>query len=127
MAEAQRLRAAIIVISETASKDASTDKCIPALQGVFADEGGRRFEADDTAIVTDDVLQIQRAVTQRSDGDDFVNLVVTSGGTGFTQKDVTPEVCLSLSFSLSSCFINKTPSPSALLVLKTLSQRVTES
>ena len=127
MAEAQRLRAAIIVISETASKDSSTDKCIPALQGVFADEGNGRFEADDTAIITDDLLQIQRAVTQRTDGDDFANLIVTSGGTGFTQKDVTPEVRFSLSFSLSSCFTKKIPSSSALLVLKKSLQRVTES
>jgi gephyrin len=89
------LRAAIIIISDTASKDPSTDKCISALQDVFADEGGGRFEASDTVIVPDDAIQIQRAITQRTDGDDYVNLIVTSGGTGFTQKDVTPEVCCS--------------------------------
>lgn len=60
---------------------------------VFANEGGGRFDTNDTAIITDDVLEIQRAITQRTDGDDFINLIVTSGGTGFTQKDVTPEVC----------------------------------
>ena len=92
MGDAPKLRAAIIVISETASKDPSTDKCIPALQDVFSNEGVGRFAAEDTVIVTDDVLEIQRAVTHRADGDDFVNLIVTSGGTGFTQKDVTPEV-----------------------------------
>lgn len=93
MGDTTRLRAAIIVVSDTASKDPSTDKCITALQEVFSSEGAGRFEADDTAIVPDDVLQIQRAITQRTDGDGFVNLIVTSGGTGFTQKDVTPEVC----------------------------------
>ena len=87
------LRATIIVVSETASKDASTDKCIPALQEVFATEGGGKFEASDTAIVPDDVMQIQRAITERTDSDHAVNLIVTSGGTGFTTTDVTPEVC----------------------------------
>jgi gephyrin len=94
MGDAPKLHAAIIIVSETASKDPSTDKCIPALQDVFSNDGAGRFEADDTVIVSDDALQIQRAITQRTDGDDFVNLIVTSGGTGFTQKDVTPEVCL---------------------------------
>jgi gephyrin len=38
------------------------------------------------------VLEIQRAVTGWTDGEDFANLVVTTGGTGFAVKDVTPEV-----------------------------------
>ena len=92
MANASKLRACIIVISETASKDPSTDKCIPALQDVFLNEGGDGFDASETVIVPDDVLRIQRAITRRTDGEDFANLIVTSGGTGFTQKDVTPEV-----------------------------------
>ena len=94
MGDSPTLRATIIVVSETASKDPSTDKCIPSLREVFTEEGGGRFETNDTVIVSDDVLQIQRAITQRTDGDDYMNLIVTSGGTGFTQKDVTPEVCL---------------------------------
>ena len=99
MPDTPGLRAAIIIISETASEDPSTDKCIPALQDVFANEGGGRFEASDTVIVPDDAIRIQRAITQRTDGDDIVNLIVTSGGTGFTQKDVTPEVCFSSALS----------------------------
>ena len=89
---ATKLRAAILIISETAAKDASTDKCIPALQSVFAAKAGDKWTFDKTRIVTDSVLDIQRAVTGWCDGEDFVNLVVTSGGTGFTGKDVTPEV-----------------------------------
>lgn len=83
------LRAAILIVSDTAAKDASTDKGIPALQGVFA-QGGQ-FDAAETKIVSDDVLQIQRAVQQWTDTESFFNLIVTSGGTGFAQKDHTPE------------------------------------
>ena len=87
-----KLRAAIIVVSETASKDASTDKCIPALQEVFQQDGGDRWEPAQTRIVADDVAAIREAVKAYTDGADSTNLVVTSGGTGFAQKDVTPEV-----------------------------------
>lgn len=87
-----KLRAAIIVISETASKDPSTDKCIPALRDVFQQDGGDRWESTETKIVADDVLAIQKAITGYTDGGNSANLVVTSGGTGFAQKDVTPEV-----------------------------------
>ena len=46
-------------------------------------------------IIPDDVLEIQRAITRWTDqGDERINLVVTSGGTGFAVKDLTPEVGL---------------------------------
>ena len=95
MANDTQLRAAIIVISETAFADPSTDKCMHSLQETFATDGNGRFDTNDSTIVSDDVLQIQRAIQQRTDGADYANLIVTSGGTGFTQKDVTPEVSLS--------------------------------
>ncbi|KAF2488123.1 hypothetical protein BDY17DRAFT_244581 [Neohortaea acidophila] len=96
MTDNPKFTACIIVVSETASKDPSSDKCIPALQEVFANDGQGRFTAEDTVIVPDDVLQIQRAITQRTDGGEAVNLIVTSGGTGFAQKDVTPEAVMPL-------------------------------
>lgn len=93
------LRAAILIISETASRDASTDKGIPALKEVFSQKGGDQWTTEDTRIVTDNVLDIQRAITEWTDGPEYVNLIITSGGTGFAQKDVTPEV---------SCYQNET-------------------
>ena len=98
-----KLRAAIIVVSETANKDASTDKCIPALQEVFQQDGGDRWESAQTRIVADDVVAIREAVKAYTDGADNANLVVTSGGTGFAQKDVTPEVS---SWSMHCCCDN---------------------
>jgi len=87
-----KLRAAILIVSETASKDPSTDKGIPALQEVFNQKGGEKWDFSETKIVPDNVLDIQRRLTEWTDGESPVNLVVTSGGTGFTGKDVTPEV-----------------------------------
>ncbi|KAK5165260.1 uncharacterized protein LTR77_009358 [Saxophila tyrrhenica] len=91
MSEPPKLRASIIVISETASNDPSTDKCIPGLRETFESEASGRFDTSDTVIVPDDVLEIQRAITERTDGEQYANLVITSGGTGFARKDVTPE------------------------------------
>lgn len=99
------LRAAILIVSETASKDPTTDKGIPALQEVFASATGKgggdqpqqqQWIVQDTKIVPDDIEKIKRAILQWTDEsageDDCVNLVVTSGGTGFARGDVTPEV-----------------------------------
>lgn len=87
-----KLRAAIIIVSETASKDATTDKCIPALQQVFQQDGGDQWEQAETKIVADDVSAIRNAIKAYTDSAENANLVVTSGGTGFALKDVTPEV-----------------------------------
>lgn len=89
-----KLKAAIIIVSQTASDDPSSDKTIPILRSVF-DSAGEHWEATDTQIVPDNVLDIQRAIQQRTDHEDPINLIITSGGTGFAVKDVTPEVCCS--------------------------------
>jgi gephyrin len=88
----EKLTVAILVVSETASKDASTDGCIPALQETITTEGNGQWVVVDEKIVPDNVLDIQRYVTQWTDSDSNVNLILTSGGTGFATKDVTPEV-----------------------------------
>ncbi|PNS18794.1 Gephyrin [Sphaceloma murrayae] len=87
------LKAAILVVSDTASKDPSTDKCESTLREVFqaATSATTAWEISQVAIVPDDALAIQRQVTQWTDQGDPVHLVVTSGGTGFTGKDITPE------------------------------------
>lgn len=90
--QGSRLKAAILVVSDTASKDPSTDRCIPTLTDVFGTIGDNQWEVTETAFVQDDVLAIQKTIKNWSDGPEPVNLIVTSGGTGFAIKDVTPEV-----------------------------------
>jgi gephyrin len=84
-----KLTAAILIISETASQDPSTDKCIPALSSVFSDLGSSTWTIATTTIIPDSVSAIQEAVVKSCD--QGVNLIITSGGTGFAVKDVTPE------------------------------------
>ncbi|KAL2200698.1 MoaB/Mog domain-containing protein [Corynascus similis CBS 632.67] len=85
------LKAAILVVSTTATKEPSTDAADAALRQVFEQEGGGRWHVVDTKIVSDITTQIQRQVTLWTDGTEPVNLVITTGGTGFAVADHTPE------------------------------------
>lgn len=87
-----KLKAAILVVSETASQDPLTDKCIPTLKDVFSSSGNDQWDVAETEIVPDNVLAIQKTIRRWADGSDPINLILSSGGTGFAIKDVTPEV-----------------------------------
>ncbi|TKA69253.1 hypothetical protein B0A49_03077 [Cryomyces minteri] len=86
-----KLRAAILIVSETAAKDPSTDECGSILQKAFESDGGDQWDVAATEIVPDNALDIQRTITQWTDSGEWMNLIVTSGGTGFAVKDITPE------------------------------------
>ncbi|EAW14412.1 bifunctional molybdopterin adenylyltransferase MobB/molybdopterin molybdotransferase MoeA family protein [Aspergillus clavatus NRRL 1] len=86
-----KLRAAILVVSDTASKDPSSDRVADTLTATFAAEGSSSWEAPTIKIVPDNVLDIQRTICSWTDGPEWANLVLISGGTGFAVKDNTPE------------------------------------
>ncbi|KAI9713140.1 MAG: hypothetical protein M1820_001125 [Bogoriella megaspora] len=85
----ERLRAAVLIISETASRDPSTDRCIPLLRDIF--DSSEQWNVSKSKIISDDILEIQRSITEWTDGAEPIHLIVTSGGTGFATKDITPE------------------------------------
>lgn len=89
-----KLKAAILIVSETASQDPSTDECIPILKEVFGNLGNDQWDVTESEIVPDSVLAIQKAIRNWTDRPEPINLIISSGGTGFATKDVTPEVCL---------------------------------
>lgn len=91
------LRAAILVVSTTASKDPSTDASGPALQTVFDSDGAGQWTVASTQIVSDDEEQIKKQILEWTDGPDHkINMVVTTGGTGFAVSDITPEAVAAL-------------------------------
>ncbi|MCJ1476756.1 hypothetical protein MMC13_005425 [Lambiella insularis] len=85
------LRAGILIISDTAHHTPETDKVGPLLVETFAEDGSGRWYVEKIHIVPDDVSKIQHIIHHWCDNDNYLNLVVTSGGTGFAQKDITPE------------------------------------
>ncbi|MEO3998395.1 molybdenum cofactor biosynthesis protein B [Mesorhizobium sp. CAU 1732] len=76
---------AVLTVSDTRSL--ADDKSGATLAERIA-EAGHRLAARD--IVTDDVEQI-RAIVSRWSKDDAIDVIITTGGTGFTGRDVTPE------------------------------------
>ncbi|EFE43808.1 hypothetical protein TRV_01382 [Trichophyton verrucosum HKI 0517] len=96
----QRFRAAILIVSDTAARDPSTDAVGGILTDVFSQHD--RWEKPTIAIVPDSILEIQRHISRWSDGNDHFNLIITSGGTGFAVRDNTPEVGCSPDFYRTS-------------------------
>ncbi|OJI79543.1 hypothetical protein ASPTUDRAFT_59611 [Aspergillus tubingensis CBS 134.48] len=85
------LKVAILIVSDTASQDPSTDRVGDTLTTVISAEGSNNWGQPVIKIVPDNVLEIQRSICDWTDGPNLVNLVVVSGGTGFATKDITPE------------------------------------
>jgi gephyrin len=77
-------------VSDTASRDASTDRSGPILKAIF-DQLPEIWSIASLEIVPDEIPQIQEQVKTWADTDGL-NLIITSGGTGFAIRDVTPEV-----------------------------------
>ncbi len=78
---------AIIVASDTRSKGINKDEVIPTIKNFISRQG---WQFVDSAIVPDDVRLLKEKLIYYSDRMK-VDLVLTSGGTGFSKKDVTPE------------------------------------
>ena len=76
---------AVLTVSDTRSLE--DDKSGATLAGRI-EQAGHRLAARE--IVTDD-LEAIRAVVLRWAGDPAIDVVITTGGTGFTGRDVTPE------------------------------------
>lgn len=89
----QPLKAAILIVSTTVASGSTVDTAGQALRNVFEQESTGRWNVSDVRTVPDDVEQIQDQVRIWTDNDtDAMNLVVTTGGTGFAVADQTPEV-----------------------------------
>ncbi|RIA89485.1 hypothetical protein C1645_797165 [Glomus cerebriforme] len=82
----------ILTISDTASVDSTKDLSGPTLKTVFeqASNENNTFNIVRSAIIPDEFGRIQNIVKQWSDNDNL-DIVITTGGTGFGVKDITPE------------------------------------
>ncbi|KAI1498672.1 hypothetical protein F5X99DRAFT_314436 [Biscogniauxia marginata] len=91
------LKVALLIVSTTAAQDPSTDASERALADVLEKEGGGKWRLADTKIVPDAVAQIQRQIMLWADvAAEAVNLILTTGGTGFATSDHTPEAVSAL-------------------------------
>lgn len=81
------VRLAILTVSDAASRGERDDTSGDAVERWARERG---HEAVARALVPDEPDRIRARLTEWSDGGE-VDLVVTTGGTGFTERDVTPE------------------------------------
>lgn len=81
--------AAVLTVSDRGSRGERADGSGPAVEALLAENG---FDVVGRAIVPDGVEPVAEAL--RAFVADDVALVVTTGGTGFSPRDLTPEATL---------------------------------
>lgn len=81
------LKIAILTISDRSAAGQRQDTAGPKLQAVVEEQG---WQVAKTGIVPDEKQVIQDKLTEFADGGG-VDVILTTGGTGFAQRDVTPE------------------------------------
>ena len=84
--------AAVITVSDLGSRGRRKDTSGPAVCGMLEEAG---FTVVHTAIVPDEKEQISAALRDCAD-ERRVGLIVTTGGTGLSPRDVTPEATLAV-------------------------------
>lgn len=84
------IRTAILTISDKGSKGERIDGTGPAIKEKIKNLG---YSIDYYKIIPDEMEEIQNELIYISDELKF-DLVLTNGGTGFSQRDVTPEATM---------------------------------
>jgi molybdenum cofactor synthesis domain-containing protein len=81
------LAAAVVTVSDRTHRGEREDLSGPALVNAVEQAGGRVLSA---TVVPDERTEIERELRRLAD-DEAVPLILTTGGTGFAPRDVTPE------------------------------------
>lgn len=84
------MKVGIVTLSDKGSHGERADRSGPALVEWFQDRGA---EIVRTQLLPDDVDMIEVRLKEWSDSDEM-DLIVTTGGTGVSPRDVTPEATL---------------------------------
>lgn len=79
--------AAVITVSDKGAQGLRADTSGPALVSMLEENG---YQVVYTAMVPDEITEIRRELLRCAD-EMGIALVLTTGGTGFSERDVTPE------------------------------------
>jgi len=85
-----QMRAAILTLSDKGSRGDRIDESGPALSSWLAERGVRTVHAH---VIPDEFEQIVQVLTDWADRD-IADLILTTGGTGVSPRDVTPEATM---------------------------------
>lgn len=81
------MRVAILTVSDSAAAGESDDRSGPALVEMVERQG---WTVSQQAVLPDEFADLKAALSEWADSDQ-ADLVLTTGGTGFAPRDVTPE------------------------------------
>ncbi|MCF8000520.1 MAG: MogA/MoaB family molybdenum cofactor biosynthesis protein [Halanaerobiales bacterium] len=81
------IKTAVLTISDKGSKGKRKDKSGPVIIEMLSE---LRAEKKYYNIIPDEIVEIKNELIKLSDRDD-IDLILTTGGTGFAPRDVTPE------------------------------------
>ena len=84
------IRAAVLTLSDKGARGERVDESGPALAAWLAEKGVRTVHSH---IIPDDFDTIVRTLTEWGDRD-IADLILTTGGTGVSPRDVTPEATM---------------------------------
>ncbi len=108
------MKAGVITVSDRCSQGIAEDKSGPFLKEKLEALG---FEVT-SLLIPDEKPLIKEALLKLAD-EEGVNLIITTGGTGFSQRDVTPEATLEVmernAFGISEAIRNNNPNRHAML------------
>lgn len=78
----------LFAVSDSSALDNTLDKSGPLLKEIMLEE--KKYITKEYAIVCDDIYDIRKRVEQWADKL-ALNVILITGGTGFAERDVTPE------------------------------------
>ena len=81
------LRAAVITLSDKGSRGEREDRSGPLIVEMLTAAG---YQVEETMILPDEAKALKAQLIRLADGRQ-VNLILTTGGTGFAPRDITPE------------------------------------
>lgn len=106
------IRVGILTVSDRSARGERTDLSGPALKDIVIEQGWYvvRYE-----IIPDDLQPLRDLLAAWADSDDL-DVILTTGGTGFGQRDITPEAIRS---------VIERPAPGLTEAMRTASLKVT--
>lgn len=87
-----KMRIGIVTVSDRSSRGERPDEAGPALVD-FA--GEHSWEVIRSTILADELAELKNLLTAWADSGDF-DVILTTGGTGFGPRDITPEATLAV-------------------------------
>ncbi len=92
MTSSEKLRVGVLTVSDRSSQGLRKDASGPELENLLKSRG---FDVLMRAVVPDEKVEISRMLVQWADSQK-IDIILTTGGTGVSPRDVTPEATVDI-------------------------------